>query len=88
MCLQTFSRVHLCFSLVVKREDEVSPPRLALPDQKHAVAVGSGALHQVGCLDPRDGAVKPGERNQEVIGLLDDLLREGEGDRAWRDKRN
>lgn len=73
----------LCFSLVVKCEDVVSPARLTLSNQKHSMSFWSRALNQVGRLDPGDGPVEPGVGEQEVICLLDDLLRHGEGDRTW-----
>lgn len=44
----------------------------------------SRALNQVGCLDPGDGTVEPGVGEQEVIGLLDNLLGQGEAGGAWR----
>lgn len=77
---------YLCFSLVVKREDVVSSACLTLSDQKHAVSLRSRALNQVRCLDAGDGPVEPGVGEQEVIGLLDNLLRWGEGDGGWREE--
>lgn len=75
---------YLCFSLVVEREDIVSPACLALSDQKHSVPLRSGALNQVRCLDPGDGPVEPGVGEQEVVSLLDNLLWQGKRDWAWR----
>lgn len=71
-------------SLVVEREDVVSPACLTLPDEKHSVSLGPGALDQVGCLHPGDGPVEPGVGEQEVITLLEDLLRQGKGDGVCR----
>lgn len=71
-------------SLVVEREDVVSSACLTLPNEKHSVSLGPGALDQVGCLHPGDGPVEPGVGEQEVIALLDDLLRHGKGDGVWR----
>lgn len=71
-------------SLVVEREDVVSPACLTLPDEKHSVSLGPRALDQVGCLHPGDGPMEPGVGEQEVIALVDDLLRLGKGDRVWR----
>lgn len=78
-------RLYLCFSLVVKREDVVSPACLTLSDQKHPVSHWARALNQVGCLDAGDGPVEPGVGEQEVIGLLDNLLWQSNGDGAWND---
>lgn len=75
---------YLRLALVVKCEHVIPPSRLALSDQKHAVTFGSGALNQVGRLDAGDGPVEPGVWKQEVVGLLGDLLGEGEGDGTWR----
>lgn len=75
---------YLCFSLIVKCENVVSPSCLALSDQKHSMTIRSRALDQVGGLDARDGPVEPGVREQEVICFLDDLLRWAEGDGIWR----
>lgn len=78
---------YLCFSLVVEREDVVSPARLALSDQKHPVSLLSRALNQVGRFDTRDGPMEPGVGQQEVIRLLGDLLGRGErGGTCWRDE--
>ena len=79
---------YLCFSLIVKREDVVSPAGLTLPDQEHSVSLRPRALNQVGCLDTGDGPVEPGVREEEVICLLDNLLWQGEGDGAWRDEKS
>lgn len=70
---------YLRFSLVVERQDVISSARLALADQKHPVSLRSRALDQICCLDPGDGSVEPGVREQEVIGLVDHLLWRGEG---------
>lgn len=77
---------YLCFSLVVKCEDVVSPASLALSDQKHSMSLWSRALNQIGCLDSGDGPVEPGVGEQEVIGLLDNLLWWGEGEGNWREE--
>lgn len=79
---------YLCFSLVVKREDVVSPPRLTLSDQKHAVSLRAGALNQVGGLDAGDGPVEPRVGEQEVIGFLGNLLGQGERGGAWLDRQS
>ena len=82
--LRASSETYLGLPLVVEGEDVVSSPCLALTDQKHPVTLWAGALHQVGRLDPGDGPVEPWVGEQEVVGLLHDLLRQGEGDGAWR----
>lgn len=79
-------KLYLCFSLVVKSEDIVSPASLTLSDQEHAMSLWSRALNQVGCLDTGDGPVEPGVVEQEVISLLDDLLWWGEGEGNWREE--
>lgn len=70
----------LSFSLVVKREYIVSPPRLTLSNQEDPMSLWSRALDQVSSLDPRDGTMEPGIREQEVVCLLGDRLGHGEGD--------
>lgn len=79
--------MYLCFPLVVKCEDVVSSSCLTLSDQKHSVSLRSRALDQVGSLDAGNGPVEPRVGEQEVIGLLDRKLGQGEGDRTWRDKK-
>lgn len=78
--------MYLCFSLVVKCEDVVSSACLTLSDQKHSMPPWSRALNQVCCLNSGDGPMEPWVGKQEVICLLDSLLWQGEGDRAWRDE--
>ena len=82
--LVVFDQTHLGFALVVEREDVVSPARLALSYQKDAVSLRSRALDQVGGLEARDGPVEPWVGEEEVIRLLGDLLRQGEGGGGWR----
>lgn len=67
--------LYLCFSLVVEREDVVAPAGLTLSHQEHTVPLGARALNQVGCFDAGDGSMEPGVGEQEVIGLLGELLR-------------
>lgn len=50
------------------------------------MSLRSRALNQVGCLDTGDGPMEPGVGEQEVISLLDNLLRRCKGDGAWRDE--
>lgn len=86
LSLIRYLETYLCFSLVVKCEDVVSSACLTLSDQEHSMSLRSRALNQVGCLDTGDGPMEPGVGEQEVISLLDNLLRRCKGDGAWRDE--
>lgn len=79
---------HLSSPLVVEGEDVVPAAGLALPHQEDSMSFGPRALHQVCCLHPGDGPVEPWVGEEEVVAFLEDLFRQGESDRVWRDKQN
>lgn len=61
---------YLGYALEVEREHILPAPRLALPDQEHAVGSRALQLNQLRGFHSGDGAMEPGVAGQEVIRFL------------------
>ncbi len=77
---------YLCSALVVKREDVVSSPRLALSHEEVPMTVEPSMLDKVGSPHTWYGPMKPWVRGQEVIRFIIGVLCESKTQRACGDK--
>lgn len=75
---------YLGYALEVEREHVLPAPRLALPDQEHAVGSGALQLNQLRRFHAGDGAVEPGVAGQEVVRLLAGGVQQAERSACWR----
>lgn len=74
MIMMMLSYYYLCSALVVKREDIVSSPCLALSHQEVPMTTDPGMLYKVGSPHTWYGSMEPWVRGQEVIRFIVGVL--------------